>query len=485
MAAVEEVSHLQRNVGRSDVFYFTICTLVGADAIGTLAAQGFEVFSWLVIFAIVFFVPSAMAFAELGSTFPGEGGPYLWVRLAFGRLPAAINNFFYYVSNPIWLGGALSLLGISTVEVFFLDGRPMSSLAFYCFALPFIWIAIAATIFSFNIGKWIIILGAFARYILLGSFSVCIIIYAQIHGYHGPHLESFAPSFSGMVALSALILFSYVGFDVPNNAGEEMKNPQRDVPYAIGRGAVTTFLLLSCPVLGMLFVLPANEVSGLNGFVEAIKIVFSVESSGILAIFMALLFILVLISSAAAWSMGANRALAVAGYDGAAPRWLGSISKKYGTPVYVDLLSGLIATSTLVATRFLSEGNTAKYFGVVLNLAVSMTILSYLLMFPALWRLRVMYPAKTRPYRAPFAHVISGWLTLCVFFVAVQIVAPGLGVDWFGNGFAPKGWIKEEQLTYLWLELVPIFVFASIGVIFWLFGSQTRRAQSEQPPDTR
>jgi len=487
-AADNEAKNLKKNIGRSDIFFFSMCTLVGVDTIATIATQGAQAFSWLVLFGIFFFIPSAMVFAELGAAFPQEGGPYVWVRLAFGHLPAAINNFFYWVTNPVWLGGTLTLLAATTVEVFFLGGRPFSPIAFYGFALSFIWVGVASTILSFNVGRWIPIIGTYARFILLGFFAISTVIYALKNGVHGVHFENFKVSFSGLVALVGVILFNYVGFETPHAAGEEMKNPQKDIPIAIRRGASSALALYGIPILGILVVLPTKEVSGLAGFIDAIKVVFSVyggevggggtQLTGMGALLgnaMALLFILCLLSSGTAWIMGSDRALAVSGYDGAAPRWLGVISKKYGTPVRVNIFSGLISTATLIATRILSKGDHAKYFGAVLNIAVSTTLLSYIVIFPALWRLRITHPNQFRPYRSPMAPTLSVWLTLCIVFASVQLVAPGLGVDWFGADFAPKGWIKEERVTYLLVELVPLALFVVFGVLSWAMGGSTRR----------
>ena len=487
-AAAVETSHLQKHFSRSDILFFTICTLVGVDTIATIAVQGAQAFTWLAILAVVFFLPSAMVFAELGTAFPQEGGPYLWARLAFGRLPAAVNNFLYWVTNPVWVGGSLALVAVKTVESFFLDGQPMGSLAFYAFGLSFIWVGIAAAILSFNVGKWIPIGGAYARFIVLGLFSLSTVIYAFQHGVHGVHAGDFGVSLSGLVALGGVLLFNYVGFENPSSAGDEMKDPQKDIPYAVGRGAVSAFLLYAIPVLGILVVLPAKQVSGLGGFVDAIKAVFSVYggtvtdagttltgAGAVIGAIIAALFILCLLSSGTAWLMGSDRALAVSGYDGAAPRWLGVISPKYGTPVRVNLLSGLVSTVTLVAARTLSEGDIAKYFGAVLNIAVSTTLLSYLAIFPALWRLRVTHPDQPRPFKAPFPRFLSVWLTACIAFAALEIIAPGVGVDWFGGEFTPKGWAKEERVSYLVTELVPLVVFLAVGVLFWVLGASTRR----------
>ena len=38
--------------------------------------------------------------------------------------------------------------------------------------------------------------------------------------------------------LVGVLLFNFVGFELPNSAGEEMTNPQRDVPFGIARSTV-------------------------------------------------------------------------------------------------------------------------------------------------------------------------------------------------------------------------------------------------------
>ena len=96
-----ERQKLQRHFGRFDILFFLICTIVGVDTIATVAKGGGEAFTWMMIFAVVFFVPQALLFAELGAGFPQEGGPYYWTRLAFGHLAGAVNNFLYWITNPV------------------------------------------------------------------------------------------------------------------------------------------------------------------------------------------------------------------------------------------------------------------------------------------------------------------------------------------------------------------------------------------------
>ena len=49
--------------------------------------------------------------AEIGGAFPVEGGPYEWVKLTMGRFVASLNTIFYWVTNPLWVGGSLAFIG--------------------------------------------------------------------------------------------------------------------------------------------------------------------------------------------------------------------------------------------------------------------------------------------------------------------------------------------------------------------------------------
>ncbi len=155
-----------------------------------------------------------------------------------------------------------------------------------------------------------------------------------------------------------MLLFNYVGFELPSSAGEEMTNPKRDVPFAIARSAVGSVLLYALPVLGILIVLPSSAVTNFSGFVDAMKDVFTIYGGSIakdgtptltgagtvLGDACAILFILCLLTSGVTWIMGSDRALAVSCYDGAGPRFLGVINARYGTPVRVNIFSGIVAT---------------------------------------------------------------------------------------------------------------------------------------------
>ena len=108
--AVEEKAHLVKSLRRLDMIGFTVCALVGLDTLGTVASNGAQGFTWLIVLAVLFVLPYALLMCEVGSAFTQEGGPYEWVKLAFGRRQGAIAAVFYWVTNPIWVGGSLAFI---------------------------------------------------------------------------------------------------------------------------------------------------------------------------------------------------------------------------------------------------------------------------------------------------------------------------------------------------------------------------------------
>jgi amino acid transporter len=372
--------------------------------------------------------------------------------------------------------------------VFFNNGNTVPTVVFYIIALTFVWVSIVAAITSFSVGKWLPTAGAFARFLLLGLFTITVIVFAAKHGAHGLGGASYAPSAGGFVLLVGVLLFNFVGFELPNSAGEEMTNPQRDVPFGIARSTVASVLLYALPVVGILIVLPSSAVTNFSGFASAIQSVFTVYGGHVaadgtatltgaglvLGDFCALLFIVCLLTSGATWIMGADRALAVSCYDGAGPRVLGVINARFGTPVRVNVFSGVVATIVVILAQQITSGNAAKYFNAVLGVTISTTLISYLFIFPSLWKLRRSHPDTPRPFKMPWYRPLTVVLMILVAVATVQLIAPGLGKDWFGPDFIPSDWKYSERFTYLWTELVPVLCFIVIGVLFWWMGRRVR-----------
>ena len=492
-AALEERAKLRKHFNRFDIYFFLICTIVGVDTLGQVAQNGAQGFLWLLVLAVVFFVPYALLTAELGSAFTEEGGAYVWTRMAWGRFVAAINAIFYWFSNPIWIGATLALLCIAAIQNYFVNFSN-GSIWYYLIGMGYIWFSVYSAILSFGIGKWIPTIGAWCRIVVISLFAVTTVIYAFKHGLNFPSGSAFKPTWTQFIALTPLLFFNYVGFELPNAAGDEMKDAQKDVPFTVIRAMFTSILLYGLPILAIISVVPPDQIKGkgVSAFLDAVSTVFSGVYGGAASTMVkiaAVMFILALVSSACTWLMGSDRSQAVACYDGAGPRFLGKFSARLGTPVNVNFLSGCFSTLVFVIASELTSGSAADAFNVMIGVVLTFTTISYIVIFPALAKLRMSHPDVHRPYRVPGGMagvwVCTGLTTFWAVFASIVAIFPGfLDGQFFHNGSFYSGAFLNNadlpsnvsRLKYETISLVAIGVTMVAGVIFYYLGAPTRAA---------
>jgi amino acid transporter len=485
----KERKNFRKDFGRKEVLFFSLCSVIGLDTIALVAAAGPQAISWMAVLAIVFLIPAAMVFAELSSTFTFQGGPYMWVRLAFGRFAGSIVSVISWIKSPIWLGGVLTIVVIAAAETFFMAGDQMSEFSFYRFALAFIWISVLANNYSFRVGKWVPVLGVLSRLILIPLFTITVIAFASVNGMQGVAFSDFGLSFDGLILTIPIILFAFLGLENVSAASAEMSHAKRDLPYAVFRTTAFSMFMYGIPILAVLLVLPVNKVDGITGFVDALKTVFTVYGGGIaedgtvtlsgagvyLGGLAGVLIILTIFSTGVTWLMSTNRNLAMACFDGSGPRWLGHTNPRYGTPVRLNNITGILASAILILGYQLNEGDLAKYFGVSISFAVAASLVTYLGIFPAFWVLRDKFPDVDRPYRVRAHRTVAIWLTLVVAFGISQLLAPGLGDRWFGNNYLPAGWVGDQGRPYYLTQFGVLGIMIVIAALFrFLSGGRTK-----------
>jgi amino acid transporter len=485
--ALHEKSKLIKSLRRFDMVFFTVCAFVGLDTLGTVASNGPQGFVWLVLLAFLFVAPYALLMAEAGSTFCEEGGPYEWMKLAWGRLAGGIGAVLYWVTNPLWVGGSLAFISTDAWRT------DVSSIGHgtagdYFFKFFFIWISIGVAIVSLRYGKWIPNVGAFLRFATLGFFSITVVVYGIEHGFNGAGLHGASPSRAVFIALVPVLLFNYVGFELQNGAAEEMENPQRDVPVSVFQSGVLGVFSYVIPILGILLVLPLAKVTGIGGFIDAVKEVFGVYGGAAhtLLVLMTIGFIGSLITSGAVWMIGSDRVQAVAAYDGAFFPFFGIFNRKLGTPVRVNVLSGIVSTVfCFSAVAFFNSGANST-FTVVLDIAISTTLLSYVLIFPAILKLRYTHGDVKRGYTFPLGKggiwtgtVIATFFVVLGSWVAVfpNTIEKVIGVD-TGSFHSLWGVSRVKFETY---TLGTLAVIVGIAVIGYVAGAPTRRQSATEP----
>jgi amino acid transporter len=485
--AVEEKAHLVKSLRRLDMIGFTVCALVGLDTLGTVASNGAQGFTWLIVLAVLFVLPYALLMCEVGSAFTQEGGPYEWVKLAFGRRQGAIAAVFYWVTNPIWVGGSLAFIATEAWNDNLFNVGAAGSLGDYVFKFLFIWVSIGVAIVSLKRGKWIPNVGALMRVVVLGFFTITLVVYAIDHGVHGFPVSDLSPTMGVFLALVPLVLFNYVGFELQNGAAEEMDDPQHDVPLSVIRSGIIGVLLYAVPVFGIIVVLPPEAITGIGGFIDAVNTTFGVyggAKSFLLGV-MTLCFVGTLLTSGAVWMIGSDRILAVSALDGGFPAYFGTFSRRFSTPVRVNVFSGITSTLFMVAAIALFDSGANSTFVVVLTIAISTTLISYLWIFPAVIKLRFSHKHVPRPYKFPGGDrgvLIGGGLVMFwIVLGSFTSVFPGILEDLFGidYGFVDTWGVTRAKFEALTFGTLGIVTLIAIGG--YMLGAPTRARRAEVP----
>jgi len=474
--AQEEKAKLRRVLGRFDLVLFTACAIVGLDTVAFAASVGGQAITWLAGSLVLFLIPYGLLTAEVGAAFPYEGGLYEWVKLAFGRLPAAVSAVLYWLSNPIWIGGTLSATTIAALDAFVFK-RSIGKWPEIAIGLAFTWVTVIFAVMAFRYGKWGPNIGTFIKACVVGFFFVLVIAFLVSKGHPAGTVGAadLKPSVSGFLAVIGVLVFLWVGFELSNGASEEMRNPRRDVPVMVAGSGIISALLYGLTIAGILLVIPKAGLSQVGGFADAYNRVAGVLGSGtsVLGPIFGVLIVLTLLGSGVVWLEGADRTQAVAALDGAAPAWMGKFTR-FGTPLNVNIMSGLLGSAFVFFVFWFTNGSLANFFAVMIALAISTATICYIFMFPAIAVLRHRYPDVPRPYKVPGGLAVV-WLCaiVCEAFIVVTgitLLWPGLIDSWFGQTYSMQA---NWGVSRPFFETTTLGTFAAVvvlGVVFWAVG---------------
>lgn len=485
LLSVEQEKKLVKSLRRSDIVLFIVAAVVALDTIGTIASGGLENLFWGAFMVLTFMIPFSMIFAETGGAFPQEGGPYQWVKFAYGRFFAGITSVLYWITNPIWLGGTLVLVANEAFNayVFDLSTNPVLD---WIFKLAFVWIAILLAIVSLKTGKIFVNIGAWAKLIVLMLLVGTTVAYGFQNGFQGLDLGGLSPSLGGFLAVAPVLAFAYVGFEAPNAASEEMFDATKDTAPAIRRGTSIAMLAYLLPVLAILLVIPADQVAGVDSFMGAVATVFSIYGSAAntLLPITALLLVYALLNQGSSWMIATDRIQAMAAADGTFFNgYFGEFNEKLGTPLRMNIFSGVTSTVFVVAATLLVEGDAAVLFSVVLFCAISTLLVSYITIIPALMKLKRIYPDVPRSYQVPggsrgfhllgilvYAYIIVG--SIVALFPGILETALGMEYDY------TEIW-GTSQGAVLGFTLGTFAIVVLIGVLGYLGAGKVRKNLAE------
>lgn len=431
-----------------DAILGTVCLTLVCESVMPTAAIGNTQYFWWIFLLICFCVPYGMITAELGTTYPSEGGMYDWVKRAFGPKWAGRVAWNYWVNFPLWIASLAVAVTDILAGIFNIE---LSVIMLLLLQLIYVWVVTFLSTKRIGESKYIVNLGTFCKVALLLVIG-CLGIYAFIKTGHSANpIESprdLFPEFSldGLSFIS-IILFNFMGFEVVGTWVDDMDNPKKDIPKALIFGGLLMALFYILPATGFNIALPANEdwigagaeivVDVLNALFIAVGL--SEATMKVLVIVMGLMFIYTFIANIASWSFGVNEVAKYAAEDGSMPKMFAKTNSE-GVPATAAYINGIVASVIVIfgiVANLISEDFGAG-FSLFFCLSWITLLVGYIPMFLAFLKLRKVDADKNRPYKMPFE---GGMATVAAIVPFILLIA---GVLFTIFGDFSLGYLQEN-----------------------------------------
>ncbi|MER5556446.1 amino acid permease [Streptomyces sp. NPDC002793] len=432
---------LRRTMGLFQLVCFGVGAIVGTGIFVGLSDSVAEAGPAVVVsfvLAAVTCIFTAFSFAELGGAIPVSGSSYSFAYATLGERVAFLVGWCLLLEYGVSVSAVAvgwsqyvnelldSLIGLRLPEA--LSSGPGDGGVINLPAV--VVVMMAATLLVRGIRESA---GATAAMAVLKIGILIAFCAVAFTAFQDGHLSPFAPhGVAGVTAGASVAFFSYIGFDAITTAGEEVRNPRRNIPIAIMICIGVVTLLYCAVALGAIGALGADAVSDKPAALSLV--VDEVTGSSVGGGVIAFGAVVAIASVVLAVMYGQTRILMSMSRDGLIPRVFERVSPKTRTPV---------ANTWIVATVFAVPAAFSS-LDVVVNLTTIGTLATMAVVNVAVIALRRSAPELKRSFRVPL-HPLSPalgvgfclylmygtgwttWLQFAVFLLVGALVYAGYG----------------------------------------------------------
>lgn len=449
-AAAHDGPQLKRSMGLGHLTALSIGASLGTGIfviLGEATPKAGPAVIVAFILAAVTALFSALSYAEMAGTIPVSGSSYSYAY-------ATIGEFF------AWICGWCLLLeyGVSVAAVAVGWGQYINELLRTLFdvELPTAIAAPPGDGGIVNIPSMVIV--ALACIVLVGGatesarlntamvvLKVCVLVFfcaIAFTAFESGNLSPFMPfGTHGMTAAAAMVFFSYIGFDAASTAGNEAKNPTRDLPRAIILSLGIITVLYCLVALAAVGAMPWQEFGGSEASLA--KILTDVTGQTWPSVILSIGAVIAIASVVLAVMYGQTRILYTMGSDGLVPRVFAKVNPRTFVPVRnIVIVSMVIAV--LAGLVPLGELANATSIG---------SLFAFALVNVGVILLRINRPDLPRAFKTPLFPLI-----------------PVLGI-----GFC--GYLMLQLEARTWIAFA---VWSAVGlVVYFVYGYQHSRLRQD------
>ncbi|WP_405484140.1 amino acid permease [Nocardia sp. NBC_00511] len=265
LAAESEHTALRRSMGLTALISLSVGATLGTGifvVLGEAAPKAGPAVVVSFVIAALAALFSALSYAELAGAVPVSGSAYSYTYATLGEIVAWVCGWCLLLEYGVsvaavavgWGAYLNEFLG-STIGWRIPDALAQPPGGGGVVNLPAAIVVLLATV---------VLLGGVRESSRVTTVTtiikIAVLIFfvaVAITAFNSENLHPFAPSgVAGIGAAASMVFFSFIGFDAASTAGEEARNPQRDLPRAI---------IISLGIVTLMYVLVALTAVGAVG----------------------------------------------------------------------------------------------------------------------------------------------------------------------------------------------------------------------------
>ncbi len=457
---------LSRDLSLFDITMVGVAGMIGAGIfVLTGMAAGTAGPALILAFALngIVTILTAMVYAELGSAIPEAGGGYLWVREGLPGGNAFLAGWMSWFAHAV--AGSLYALGFGAylelvlnqfgISVFGLQGDLLHKVLAVLIVLTFIYINYRGASETSLVGNIVTL----AKIVVIGAF----IAFGLAAIFRNPEFlskfstPSFAPQgMAGILSAMGLTFIAFEGYEIIVQAGEEVRNPRRNIPKAVFLAlaiVIPLYILVAFVSIGAV-TLPVGSAQATTWqwLGEHAEVALGEAAGNFMplgVIIMSIGGLLSTMSALNATTYSSTRVSFAMGRDRNLPDVFGLVHPKTRIPHVALLLSGLLMIIMAVGAPIKDVASAACIMFLLLFLQVNVAVIT----------IRKKYGDK----------LAYGYLIPFFPYVPILAIIANLLLALFMFSFSPLAW----YITIGWI--------LAGALIHWLYASKREREKEVTP----
>lgn len=454
--------HVPRTLSVFALAMINLAAIGGVKNWPLTAEFGFASLFFLLLGALVFFIPVSLVSAELATAWPKVGGIYAWVREAFGHRTGFLAIWLLWIENAIWYPTILSFIAATLAYIFDPTLAQNNGYNIAVILVAF-WGMTVMNMFGMRISSIISTVGVIAGTFVPGALIIGLGYLWYISGHPLQIDMSWSTLFPDItdprqIVFFTGVMFSFAGMEMSAVHARDVKNPQKDYPRAMLLSVVLILVLSALGVLSIAIIVPQKDIVLTAGSMQAFTKFLNFYDLAYLVPWIAALVFIGAIGSLSTWIIGPSKGLLAAAQGGDLPPVLRKVNK-HGVPIPMLCAQGAIVT--VLSLMFIFMPSVSSAFWLLTTLVAQVYLIMYVMMFVSAIRLRYTKANVKRAYRVPGGN-FGMWVVAGIGILSAVLT--------FVIGFWPPDQIPTGNYHfYLSFLILGIIIVCSIPYILLLF----------------